>query len=56
MQEQSQAGIQTQSFAWEDGLTSTYGLKNAEERGVLFVGAGVDVYEGMVVGESMRCY
>ncbi|MHC1771054.1 MAG: translational GTPase TypA [Flexilinea sp.] len=40
--------------AWEDGLTSTYGLKNAEERGVLFVGAGVDVYEGMVVGESMR--
>ncbi len=40
--------------AWEDGVTSTYGLKNAEERGVLFVGAGVDVYEGMVVGESMR--
>ena len=40
--------------AWEDGLTTTYGLKNAEERGVLFIGPGVEVYEGMVVGESMR--
>lgn len=40
--------------AWEDGQTTTYGLKNAEERGVLFVDAGVDVYEGMVIGESMR--
>jgi len=41
-------------IAWESGLTSTYGLKNAEERGVLFYGAGVDVYEGMVVGEYSR--
>lgn len=40
--------------AWETGQTSTYGLKNAEERGVLFLGAGVDVYEGMVVGETQR--
>jgi GTP-binding protein len=40
--------------AWESGQTSTYGLKNAEERGVLFIGAGVDVYEGMVVGETLR--
>ncbi len=40
--------------AWEAGLTSTYGLKNAEERGVLFMGAGVEVYEGMVVGEYSR--
>jgi len=40
--------------AWETGQTSTYGLKNAEERGVLFVGAGIDVYEGMVVGETQR--
>lgn len=48
-------GRQTNSIvAWENGTTSTYGLKNAEERGMLFVGAGVDVYEGMVVGESMR--
>ena len=40
--------------AWEAGQTTTYGLKNAEERGVLFVGAGVDVYEGMVIGETQR--
>ena len=40
--------------SWETGPSSTYGLKNAEERGVLFIGAGVDVYEGMVVGETQR--
>jgi GTP-binding protein len=40
--------------SWETGLTTTYGLKNAEERGTLFYGAGVDVYEGMVVGEHQR--
>lgn len=48
-------GRNTRSLiAWENGTTSTYGLKNAEERGILFYGAGVDVYEGMVVGETMR--
>lgn len=40
--------------AWETGQTTTYGLKNAEERGVLFVGPGIDVYEGMVIGETQR--
>ena len=40
--------------AWEPGLTSTYGLKNAEERGTLFCGAGLEVYEGMVIGEYSR--
>jgi GTP-binding protein len=40
--------------AWEPGVTTTYGLKNAEERGSLFYGPGVDVYEGMVVGEHQR--
>jgi GTP-binding protein len=40
--------------AWEPGVTTTYGLKNAEERGILFYGPGVDVYEGMVVGEHQR--
>ena len=40
--------------SWEEGVTVTYGLKNAEERGILFYGAGVDVYEGMVVGETKR--
>ena len=40
--------------AWERGTTNTYGLKNAEERGNLFYGPGVEVYEGMVVGEYSR--
>ncbi len=34
--------------SFEDGQTSTFGLKNAEERGTLFYGAGVDTYAGMV--------
>jgi GTP-binding protein len=40
--------------SWETGITTTFGLKNAEERGTLFVGPGVEVYEGMVVGEHQR--
>jgi len=40
--------------AWEAGTTTTYGLKNAEERGTLFLGPGVEVYEGMVIGEHQR--
>ncbi|GAP06465.1 GTP-binding protein TypA/BipA [Anaerolinea thermolimosa] len=40
--------------AWEAGVTTNYGLKNAEERGILFLGAGIEVYEGMVVGETLR--
>jgi GTP-binding protein len=38
----------------ETGETSTFGLKNAEERGILFVPAGTRVYEGMVIGEAQR--
>ncbi len=41
-------------IAWEAGTTITYGLYNAQERGTLFVGAGVKVYEGMIVGENAR--
>ncbi len=41
-------------IAWENGTTITYGLFNAQERGTLFVGPGVEVYEGMIVGESSR--
>ena len=40
--------------AWEPGITTTYGLKNAEVRGALFLGPGVEVYEGMVIGEHQR--
>ncbi|MDR1138855.1 MAG: translational GTPase TypA [Clostridiales bacterium] len=38
----------------ETGETTTYGLYNAQERGSLFVGAGVPVYAGMVVGENAK--
>ena len=40
--------------AWEMGETTAYALKNAEDRGTLFVGPGVSVYEGMVIGENTR--
>jgi GTP-binding protein len=36
------------------GLTSTYALFGLQERGSLFVGPGVEVYEGMIVGENSR--
>ena len=41
-------------IAFEAGTTVTYGLFNAQERGTLFVGPGVAVYGGMVVGETGR--
>lgn len=40
--------------AWETGESVTYGLYNAQERGSLFIGPGVPVYEGMIVGECSR--
>ncbi len=40
--------------AWETGTASIFGLKNAEERGVLFIEPGMEVYHGMVVGENKR--
>ena len=40
--------------AWESGVAVTYGLYNAQERGQLFIGPGVKVYEGMIVGVSPK--
>ena len=40
--------------SFETGESVTYGLFNAQERGVLFIGAGVPVYAGMVVGETPK--
>lgn len=40
--------------AFESGETTTYGLYNAQERGYLFIGPGVKVYEGMIVGENAK--
>lgn len=39
---------------FEPGVTTQYGLFNAQERSTLFVGPGVKVYEGMIVGENSR--
>ncbi|MBO4864731.1 MAG: translational GTPase TypA [Eubacterium sp.] len=41
-------------IAFEAGTSVTYGLFNAQERGTLFIGPGVQVYGGMVVGETGR--
>lgn len=40
--------------AYETGTATTFGLKNAEERGTLFISPGREVYRGMVVGENNR--
>jgi GTP-binding protein len=40
--------------AHETGTTNLYGLVNVQDRGVLFYGPGVDVYEGQVVGQNAR--
>lgn len=40
--------------AFEAGTSVTYGLYNAQERGELFIGAGVEVYEGMIIGINSR--
>ena len=41
-------------IAFEQGTSITYGLFNAQSRGILFIGAGVDVYSGMIVGQSAK--
>ena len=41
-------------IAWENGESITYGLFNAQDRGTLFIGPNVAVYEGMIVGECSR--
>lgn len=40
--------------AFESGLTNLYGLTNIQDRGELFVGPGIAVYKGQVVGENAR--
>lgn len=50
IQERSRGSI----IAFEDGVSTAYGLFNAQERSTLFIGTGVPVYAGMVVGENSR--
>lgn len=39
-------------IASEAGTSNAYGLNNAQERGIMFIGPAVEVYEGMVVGQN----
>ncbi len=41
-------------IAYESGESITYGLFNAQERGILFIGPGVKVYAGMVIGQNPK--
>jgi GTP-binding protein len=40
--------------AWEAGMATSYGLASAEASGILFISPGIEVYEGMVVGEAAK--
>lgn len=41
-------------IASEAGVSNGYGLNNAQERGTLFIGPAVEVYQGMIVGENAK--
>lgn len=46
-----QAGV---LVSMENGTATTYGLMSVEDRGIMFVGPGEEIYEGMIVGEHNR--
>ncbi|GET35656.1 translational GTPase TypA [Microseira wollei] len=41
-------------IAFEEGVSTFYAMKNAEDRGVFFITPGTKVYKGMIVGENNR--
>ena len=49
-----EARVRGTIVAFEAGKSITYGLYNAQDKGDLFIGPGVDVYEGMIVGLNSR--
>ncbi|MCI8277604.1 MAG: translational GTPase TypA [Clostridia bacterium] len=49
-----QARVRGTIVAFENGKSITYGLYNAQDKGELFIGPGVEVYEGMIVGLNSR--
>lgn len=50
----SHAREQGSLVAFESGITNLYGLTNVQDRGVLFIGPGVSVYKGQVIGMNAR--
>ncbi|MBR3882874.1 MAG: translational GTPase TypA [Clostridia bacterium] len=49
-----QSRVRGTIVAFENGKSITYGLYNAQDKGDLFIGPGVEVYEGMIVGLNSR--
>ena len=49
-----QSRVRGTIVAFEAGKSITYGLYNAQDKGDLFIGPGVEVYEGMIVGLNSR--
>ncbi len=49
-----QARVRGTIVAFENGKSVTYGLYNAQDKGDLFIGPGIEVYEGMIVGLNAR--
>jgi GTP-binding protein len=41
-------------IAFEEGVSTFYAMKNAEDRGIFFITPGTRVYKGMIVGEHNR--
>lgn len=41
-------------ISWETGVSNSYGMQMAQERGQLFISPGMNVYEGMVVGQNAK--
>lgn len=41
-------------IAFEAGTSSSYGLENAQQRGTLFIGPAVEIYQGQVIGQNSR--
>lgn len=41
-------------IAFEEGVSTFYAMKNAEDRGIFFIHPGTKVYKGMIIGESNR--
>ena len=41
-------------ISFEEGVATSYGLHSAENRGILFIGPGTPVYEGMLIGSNLK--
>ena len=54
MPEKSKNAPSVQWFQWPGGKALGYALWNLQERGTLYIGPGIDVYEGMVIGNTSK--